>query len=95
MGRDRTAKQWLEILWSRIGSPLRGIDSKHNMNPIGYYLSNDKSLQSLFKKTIEYSSTINNSDIRSAILNFATNGNSLEKIQAITLVAAIKKFNLK
>lgn len=95
MGRDRTAKQWIEILWSRTISPMRGLDSKNNMNPIGYYLSNDKALQSYFSELIENRFLIKNIKLKEAVEDLAQNGTSLEKTQAITLVAAIKKFNLK
>lgn len=95
MGRERTAKQWLEILWSKIGSPLRGLDSKNNMNPIGYYLSRDKSLQLLFKEIQGYVHLIKNIKLREAAEDLIENGTSLEKTQAITLISAIKKFNLK
>ena len=71
------------------------MDSKNNMNPIGYYLSRDQSLQLLFSNLIGYSSNIKNSKIREAINDLSKNGTCLEKTQAITLVAAIKKFNLK
>lgn len=94
MGRDRTAKQWVEILWSRIGSPLRGMDSKNNMNPIGYYLKKDLKLQAFYKDILEFCPAIKNDALRAAIIDLATNGTSLEKTQAVTLVAAIRKFNL-
>lgn len=95
MGRDRTAKQWLEILWSRMFASIRGIDSKHNMNPIGYYLSRDKALQTYYNNLLKYSSSIKNIKIKTAVEDLASNGTSLEKTQAITLLAAIKKFKLK
>lgn len=95
MGRERTIKQWFEILWSRIGSPLRGLDSKNNMNPIGYYYSRDSYLQTLYIDYSEYSSIIKNTDIKNAVVDLILNGTSLEKTQGVTLVAAIKKFNLK
>jgi asparagine synthase (glutamine-hydrolysing) len=95
MGKNRTAKQWLDIVWSRIGSPLRGIDSKNHMNPIGYYLNNDKDLQSFLKSQIEKASIINNKSIREAVEDLFNTGTALEKTQAITLVAAVNKFNLK
>lgn len=95
MGRDRTAKQWITILWSRIASPQRGIDSKHNMNPIGYYLSKNRSLQLYFKELLKYRSLINNVELRKAVDDLGVNGTALEKTQAITLLASIKKFNLK
>ena len=95
MGRSRTAKQWLEIVWSRIGSPLRGVDSKNHMNPIGYYLSRDQSLQAYFNELLAYSSSIKNHALSDAVKDLAMNGTSVEKTQAITLIAAIKKFDLK
>jgi len=95
MGRERTVKQWIEILWSRIGSPLRGLDSKNNMNPIGYYLSRDMQLQSYFNDILQYCASIENVELRNAVEDLAKNGTSLEKTQAITVVAAVKKFKLK
>ena len=88
-------KQWIEILWSRIGSPLRGLDSKNNMNPIGYYLSRDMQLQSYFNDILQYCASIENVELRNAVEDLAKNGTSLEKTQAITVVAAVKKFKLK
>lgn len=94
MGRDRTARQWFEIALSRIGSPVRGLDSKNNMNPIGYYLNRDASLQSLFNEMLSFSSLIKNQELKKTLEDLAQNGTSLEKTQAITLVAAIRKFGL-
>ena len=65
------------------------------MNPIGYYLSRDQSLQAYFNELLAYSSSIKNHALSDAVKDLAMNGTSVEKTQAITLIAAIKKFDLK
>lgn len=94
MGRDRTAKQWCQIVLSRIGFSLRGLDSKNNMNPYGYYLRRDTNLQQLYSEITEYSSQIKDKELREVVVDLATNGVPVEKGMAITLLASMKKFNL-
>ena len=52
-------------------------------------------LQSYFNDILQYCASIENVELRNAVEDLAKNGTSLEKTQAITVVAAVKKFKLK
>lgn len=72
---------------------LNGKYDKHDMNPIGYYITTNGELSefidSYFKEQI---STIKNNEVKDILMEIAKSNDSIEKIQAISLLSANKLF---
>lgn len=81
-----------KIIIRRLGFQKIGTDSKNHMNPIGFYLSNNKDLQNYIFHYFEYVKFLENKDIKQIAKAIIKDGLPMEKIQLITLLAAIKLF---
>jgi len=62
------------------------------MNPIAYYLTHNKELSEYLGTYFEYANNISNLEIRNTVDDIKNTGTSMEKIQAVSLLAAIKLF---
>lgn len=86
------------------GIPIAGIPSRvykkimhkttsnFSMNPIGYYLATNDSLWNYLLEYYKYADSITDNRLRSVVLDIKQNGKPVEKIQAVTLLSAIKQF---
>lgn len=70
-------------------------NSKHNMNPVDYYLNNNEELSSYLNTYFDYINFISNDNIKKVINEIKNNGNATEKLQAISLLSAVKMYNLR
>ena len=66
--------------------------SKKSMNPIAYYLHNNKEIMNFLDGYFDYTEAIVSTRLREIINDIRVNGNAIEKIQAVSLLAAIKLF---
>lgn len=77
----------------RLGIMKAATDSKKNMNPYGYYLNTNPELRlwmdKFYKDNIDL---IPYEDLRNDIIKIFQSDNSLNKIQAISLLSAVKIF---
>ena len=64
------------------------------MNPIGLYLNNNPTLSSFLLDYFKYIEVIDDSELRDVVLDIRDNGTAIEKIQAVTLMGALKLFFL-
>ena len=69
-------------------------NSKHNMNPIAYYLRNNEDLFSYLMSYYSYLDTIKDESLKDLLLKIREKGDTMEKIQAVTLLGAIKLYHL-
>lgn len=94
MGRTRTLKQWRNTVINQLPFNKSGLNSKKHMNPIGYYLQTNPELQSFINEKLSEVDGIKNETIKNILLDIITQGTSMEKIQAVTLVRAVNLFRL-
>ena len=94
-GRTRTINQWTDTVLQRLQIQKRGTDSKHHMNPIGYYLGTNADLMAFINDKLKDVNLIINKTIHNIITEIIIKGTPMEKIQAVTLVRAVKKFGLE
>ena len=80
-------------IMGRLGLIKVGTEGKKNMNPYGYYISTNKGLSewvdNYINETIEL---VDDKELKSDIIEILHSNNSLEKIQAISLLSAIKLY---
>lgn len=67
-------------------------NSKNNMNPIAYYMSNNEDLRSYLYSYFKYNDAICNHELNKVIREIQQKGSSIEINQAISLLAAVKQF---
>ena len=94
-GRARTLGQWRNTLLNKLHLRSSDIDNKKHMNPIGYYLNTNPALIDFINKNLADVDCIMNNTVRNIIKDITSKGTSMEKIQATTLVRAVKMFELK
>ena len=70
----------------------RGINSVHHMNPVGFYLTTNKQLALNLNNYFKYIDYIEDKKLKEIIVNIKDNATAMEKIQAISLLSAIKFF---
>ena len=92
-----------EIPWTniphRVGRYVRKvlkIENEHNrlkgMNPVAYYLSHNTELQEFLDDYFQYMESIETIELRSFLKEIQKTGTATEKIQAVSLLSAIKLF---
>ena len=92
LGREKPiSKIPLLVAW-RLGLKKRGIDSKSHMNPIGYYLSANRDLSNYLSTYHKYSEKIKDTELKAIVDTILSKGTPMEKIQVITLLAALKLY---
>lgn len=94
-GRTRSFGQWVDYLAYRLHFKHIGTDSKNNMNPVGYYLKTNPSLMKFINDKLSDVNCIKNKTIHRIVSEITATGTSMEKIQAVTLVRAVKMFGLE
>lgn len=67
-------------------------NSKHNMNPTTYYFNNNRDLYDYVMSYFRYLDLIKDQSLKTVLVNIRDKGTSLEKIQAITLLGALKLY---
>lgn len=93
-----------EIPWSKIPQSIKwhlrsafglsneGTDSLNHMNPIAYYLKHNTELMEYLNGYFNYIEAIPNEDIRKIVVDIQKTGKAMEKIEAVSLLAAVKMF---
>lgn len=76
---------------SSLGIPLENYRKK-NMNPLGYYLHTNNELRNYLWDYFKYIDAIKDEELRQIIIDIKDNGTAYEKIEAISLLGAIKLF---
>lgn len=95
VGRTRPINQWVNTLINRLHMK-NGINScMHNMNPIGYYLQTNPELAKFINDQFAYISSIMNKTVYEIACRIISQGSIMERIQLVTLIKAIKMFNLQ
>lgn len=67
-------------------------NNKKQMNPVGFYIANNKNLKSYLDTYFQHNDSIDNVELRNTIKEIQETGSAMDKIQAISLLAAIKLF---
>ena len=62
------------------------------MNPVGYYLDTNSELQKYLFDYFKYIEKIEDQELRDIIIDIRDNGTSMEKIQAVSLLGALKLY---
>ena len=62
------------------------------MNPIAYYLAHNEELRDFLYDYFIYAEAIPDSTLRDNVQEILQNGTAMEKIQVVSLLAAIKLF---
>lgn len=68
------------------------INSAKGMNPIAYYLTHNSELYNYLNGYFSYIDRIEDEELQKVLKDIQTNGTSMEKIQAVSLLAAVKMF---
>ena len=79
------------IMW-KLHLKKSGIDSSKHMNPIGYYLSANIDLRKSLMENFDKLDLVPDNALKSILIGIASGENSMEKIQAISLLNAIGRF---
>ena len=67
-------------------------DSKENMNPLAFYMKHNSSLEAYLLGYYKYIDAVDKEDIRGILLSIKEDGTALEKLQAVSLLSAMKMF---
>lgn len=67
-------------------------DASFGMNPLDYYLSHNRDLLDHLSEYFQYTDAISDKEIRSTLEGIKDSGTAIEKIQAISLLGAVKLF---
>jgi asparagine synthase (glutamine-hydrolysing) len=85
----------IKRLTTKLHNQFNHYTSNNSMNPIAYYIKTNDELRNFidtyFKETIEL---VNNKMLKNDLLETQQKGGAIEKIQALSLLSAIKLFNL-
>ena len=72
---------------------LKKRNLNNNMNPLGYYLSTNPNLVNFYNKYFDDNlDLVIDKELRKDILEIKNSNNAVEKIQAISLLSALKLF---
>ena len=91
-GKDIPLSQFLQKVLAKLFHLKRGTLSKHHMNPIGYYLATNQDLQKFIFGILDDVDLIQDPELRSVLHEIKLHGSDMEKIQAVSLMRAIKMF---
>jgi len=99
MGRKITTRQFLNIIYDKLLSTtgLRGKDTedKRHMNPFDYWIKTNDELKCFFVDYYKkYINLVRDGELREDLANHFTHGRGIEKIQVLSLLSAIKTFNV-
>lgn len=92
-----------EIPWANIPRSIKAhariilglkesVNNLKSMNPVAYYISHNNDLREYLDDYFKYVDAIPNLELRSIIHDIQLNGTAMEKIQAVSLLSAIKLF---
>lgn len=91
-GRPYPIKKILRRGLQRLHMIASDEKSKHSMNPVDYYLNNNNELKEFLYSYYQYADYINDESVRKAIDYTKAKGSATEKLQAITLLSAVKLY---
>lgn len=96
MGRELTKHQLYGKMQSRIAKILGKNEgrrsTRQHMNPIAFYYSNNEDVRNLFDSYRQYINMIENAQLRKDVEELFNSGTPMERIQAVSLLSAIKLF---
>ena len=87
----------LETLPSKVFRKVLGnnesMETKNNMNPIGYYIHTNPELKNWIDKYIKDNiDRVADAELREDVLSIANGNKSIDKIEVVTLLSALKIF---
>lgn len=91
-GREKPLSKLPEIIMSRLGIKKSRTNSKNHMNPVGYYLANNRELFQHLSTYFKYVDIIEDKKIKDISTEIIKSGAPMEKIQLITFLATIKLY---
>jgi asparagine synthase (glutamine-hydrolysing) len=93
--RNIPYSQLIKKTITKLSNILNGYTSNKSMNPIAYYIKTNNELRGFidgyFNDTI---GLVNNNILRNDLIEIQQKGTATEKIQALSLLSAVKLFNL-
>lgn len=90
-GRSKKMEDVPKILLRRIAPKLTKLDS-HDMNPLGYYIKTNERLNRFLQSYDQYIDCIANEQLRNDVISLCNSNNGIERIQAVSLLSAIKTY---
>ena len=91
-GHDVAIKKIPKIILRKYVTKSYSISGKNNMNPVAYYLKTNGQLSAIIDSYFEYASKIEDEDLRKEISFIHEAGTPMEKIQAVSLLSALKLY---
>ena len=91
MTYDAIINRSLGYLIKKLGF-WRNQDRIKGMNPIDYYVSHNEDLRKFISSYFQYVEAIQDTELRRVIRDIQNDGSSIEKLQAISILAAVKLF---
>ena len=91
-GKDRPIRQLPKKILMRLLHLKTGTLSRKHMNPIGYYLATNLDLRNYILGIFDDVDSIKEPELRSVLNEIKLHGSDMEKIQAVSLLRAIKIF---
>ncbi len=80
------------MLYQKFSNFLGLGDNSAGMNPLGKYLKENNQLREVLYDYFSYMDSIPNKEIKEVIREIKDTGSSVEKIQAVSLLAALKAY---
>lgn len=75
-----------------LGISLEKDTIQSSMNPLAYYLNSNKELSKFLDSYFDYVDAIDIPQVRNILLDFQKNGTAMERIEAVSLLSAVKLF---
>lgn len=85
-------KKFKRIIVGKTNEAKNSQDMPFGMNPVDYYLSHNQELFDYLIAYFKYTEAISDSELRNTIIDIQSSGTAMEKIQAVSLLGAVKLF---
>lgn len=92
IGKRRIKIEDIPAKLMRILNPSCEYFRKKDMNPLSYYISTNKELSSYIGSFVNYSDLISDINLKNDVVKLIKSQNGVEKIQAVSLLCALKNF---
>lgn len=91
-GKSATITDIPRMLFRKLSNVIGISDNKTGMNPLGKYLKENDELRETLFGLFSYLDCISNKELLNTIVGIKNSGTSMEKIQAISLLSALKMY---